>query len=144
MQWVYGCIFILGLSACADTIEQRGVQLDPDRVAKIQIGQSSINDVMGALGSPAASSNFGEPSWYYINQRMQYWAFREPKIKAQDITIIRFDRSGIVSAIEQKSLADAKTVQSVGQSTPSAESQLTILQQLLGNVGRFSGRESTK
>jgi outer membrane protein assembly factor BamE (lipoprotein component of BamABCDE complex) len=144
MKHAFFVLMLLALAACASTVEQRGIQIDADKLKQIQIGQSSVTDVTALLGSPAATGSFGDITWYYIAQKMEYWAFRDPKIEAQDVIIIRFDKAGIVSAIDKKSLADAKAVAAVKQTTPSAESQLTVMQQLLGNVGRFSGKEGTK
>ncbi len=135
---------ILCLTACSTTIEERGVKLDADKIRAIEIGKSSITDVAGMLGSPAATSNFGDLTWYYISQEMESWAFMKPKLNRQNVVIIRFDKSGIAQAVETKELKDAQDVAAVSKTTPSAESQLTILQQLLGNVGRFNGGEGTK
>ncbi len=135
---------LLVITACANTVEQRGVTVDPDKLKQLQIGTSTVSDVGGLLGSPAATSSFGDLTWYYISQEMESWAFRLPKIKQQNAVIIRFDKSGIVQAIEQKDLADAQTVDTVKQTTPAAESQLTVLQQLLGNLGRFNDKQGTK
>ncbi len=134
-------LILLSLGACATNVEERGVTLDPDKIKQIEIGKSSLTDVASILGSPGATSTFGDLTWYYIAQKTETWAFRKPKIKKQDVVIVHFDKGGIVQSIEQKDLSDAQFVGSVDKSTPSAESQLTILQQMLGNIGRFSGRE---
>lgn len=144
MKKLFCLALFFSLAACASTVEQRGISVDPDKLSQIQIGQSTSATVTSILGSPAATSNFGAIEWYYIEQKMEYWAFRQPKIDNQNVVIVRFDGQGLVSAIERKNLNDAKTVAAVKATTPAAESQLTILQQLLGNVGRFSGKEGTK
>ncbi|BAE51153.1 hypothetical protein amb2349 [Paramagnetospirillum magneticum AMB-1] len=49
-----------------------------------------------------------------------------------------FDRAGTVRAIDNRGLEDGKDVVPAGRETPTAGKELTILQQLMGNVGRFS------
>lgn len=137
-------VFALALAACTTVIDQRGVTVDPDKLKQIQIGTTTLPEVGNLLGSPAATNNFGDPTWYYISEQTETWAFRNPKIKEQNVVIVRFDKGGVVQAVEQKDLKDAQKVDTVKATTPAAESQMTILQQLLGNVGRFNGQESTK
>jgi len=136
--------FVMLLGACESTMVERGAAIDAEKLAKIEINKSTLPEVGAIVGSPAATNNFGEPTWYYISQEMEYWAFLRPEVTKQNIVIVRFDKGGVVQAVEQKDLRDAKTVEAVKQSTPTSESQMTILQQLLGNVGRFSGKESSK
>lgn len=139
--FLFALFVILSLAACATNVDDRGVMVDPDKIKQIEIGKSSITDVSSVLGSPGATSTFGDLTWYYISQKTETWAFRKPKIKQQNIVIVHFDKGGIVQAIDYKDLNDADFVKTVDQTTPSSESQLTIMQQMLGNIGRFSGRE---
>lgn len=135
---------LLLLAACTTTVEQRGSYLDVDKLKDIKVGTTTLPEVGNLLGSPAATNNFGPPTWYYISQVMESWAFMEPKIKKQNVVIINFDQTGVVQSVQQKDLQDAKKVDFVEHSTESAESQMTIMQQLLGNLGRFNDRPSTK
>ncbi|MCR6632187.1 MAG: hypothetical protein NVV74_20240 [Magnetospirillum sp.] len=51
---------------------------------------------------------------------------------------ITFDRSGVVKDLVQRGLEDGIAIQSVERETPSAGKELGILEQLVGNIGKFS------
>ena len=51
---------------------------------------------------------------------------------------INFDETGSVSNVQRLELADGKVVQHVARVTPSPGKELSFLEQLLGNVGKFN------
>ncbi len=137
-------LFCGALAACDTMVDARGIAVDAEKLRQIQPGVTSMSEVGAMLGSPSAKSAFGNPAWYYVSQQTESLAFYEMEVTDQKAVIIRFNNQGVVESVEQKTLADAREVESVEETTPAAESQLTILQQLLGNVGRFGGKEGTK
>ena len=51
--------------------------------------------------------------------------------------VVAFDGNGRVSGTRTYTLADARDVDPVDRVTPTEGRELTLLQQLLGNIGRF-------
>jgi len=51
---------------------------------------------------------------------------------------IHFDPSGVVEDVKVYGPDDARQVKLVDRTTPTAGKEITVLQQLLGNVGRFN------
>lgn len=135
---------LLWLSACTPIIESRGAFVDPEKLSQIQVGTSTATDVQTLLGTPSASANFGDLTWYYIGQEMESLAFYRPEVQKQEVVIIRFNKDATVSKVEKKKLDDGKEVNPVKQQTETADRDMTIFQQLLGNVGRFSGKEGQR
>ncbi|HSV29475.1 MAG TPA: outer membrane protein assembly factor BamE [Candidatus Omnitrophota bacterium] len=128
----------LGAAACTPAVDQRGNLPHPDLVAQVQAGKSTRDDVLAVLGTPSTTMTYGGESWHYISARTETKAFFEPEFKERKVLSIVFDKNGVVREITSKGLEDGREVESVERVTPTAGKDLTILEQLIGNVGRFS------
>lgn len=125
-------------SACESTIDVHGNAPPPERLEMVKIGHFTRDDVAGLLGTPSSTEPFGDDSWYYISSRFETWAFFAPKEIEREIVAIDFDRRGYVSDIRKLSLDAGKQVFMVARETPTEGHDLGLLEQLLGNVGRFN------
>ncbi len=134
-------VMIAAASACAPNLAIRGNLPDPDKLAEIIPGEASRDDVAILLGSPSSAATFGDEIWYYIAARVETVAFNEPEVIDQQVIAIHFDDDGLVAAIDTYGLDDARTVEIVDRVTPTSGKEVTILQQLIGNVGRFARKE---
>jgi outer membrane protein assembly factor BamE (lipoprotein component of BamABCDE complex) len=127
------------LAACSPTLETHGHLPDPEIVGSVRIGMSNREQVTAMLGTPSAISTFDNGSWYYVGSRTSWFAFLEPEILERTVLVIRFDKDGIVRQVERLSKEDGRDVQIVERKTPTRGRELTILEQLIGNLGRFGG-----
>jgi len=128
----------LTAGACTPIVELRGNLPPPEQLAQVVVGKSSRDDVQSLLGTPSNVSPFDEDAWYYVSTVTERVSFFEPDVKERKVIAVLFDRSGTVRALETKGLADGHDVVPVGRETPTAGQEMTILKQLLGNMGRFS------
>lgn len=135
---IVSAVMIVTASACAPNIATRGNLPDPDKLAEIIPGEASRDDVADLLGSPSSAATFGDETWYYIATRVETVAFNEPEVIDQQVVAIKFGEDGLVTAIDTYGLDDARAVEIVERVTPTSGREVTILQQLLGNVGRFA------
>ena len=135
---IVSAVMIVTASACAPNIATRGNLPDPDKLAEIIPGEASRDDVAALLGSPSSAATFGDETWYYIATRVETVAFNEPEVIDQQVVAIKFGEDGLVTAIDTYGLDDARAVEIVERVTPTSGREVTILQQLLGNVGRFA------
>lgn len=133
---------VAGLAGCAARIDTRGNLPEPERISEIDIGSHSRQDVADILGSPSSMSTFGDETWYYISKRTETLAFLAPVVTESNILAVHFDKDGKVVSIERRGLEDLKEITPVARSTPTAGNELTLLDQLLGNFGRFSKSNS--
>ena len=65
----------------------------------------------------------------------------EPDILDQKVVAISFDDAGRVKNIRTYGLEDAREIEPVARTTPTGGREITVLEQLVGNLGRFSGKE---
>lgn len=128
----------LALGGCDPIVDVRGHVPQPGVVEKLEVGSQSRDDVLRLMGSPSAVASFNDDTWYYVTQRQEAMAFFEPKVAEQKVIAIRFDDNGRVKEIKNYTLKDAKVVDMVDRKTPTAGKELTVLEQIFGNVGRFN------
>lgn len=108
------------------------------RLAKIEPGRTPQSEVLALLGSPSSQANFGEPTWYYIGQLTERQAFYRPETIERRVVYVDFEPAGTVKSIGTLDLEDGKKIAIVDRETPTAGQRITLLKQLIGNVGRFS------
>ena len=129
---------LIGVAACSPVMATRGNLIDDERFDRIIVGRSTANDVANVFGSPTTVSTFDRQTWYYIGQRTEKVAFFDPEIVERRVVRVEFTASGIVRQIDDLDLDDAQTVELVERETPTLGRRLTVLEQLLGNFGRFN------
>lgn len=125
-------------SACGQIVDQRGHQPVPGTIEKLEVGSQGRDDVLRLMGSPSTIATFGDEIWYYISSRNESTAFLAPRVVEQKVVAISFDGGGRVREIKQYELKDGKEVDMVARKTPTSGKELTIVEQILGNVGKFS------
>jgi outer membrane protein assembly factor BamE (lipoprotein component of BamABCDE complex) len=132
---------VLGVSsACEPTVDLRGNLPAPERVAEIKPGRFTKNDVTALLGTPASTSVFGDERWYYISSKVESVAFFKPEELERQVVVIDFDRTGTVTNVHRLELKDGKDVSMNSRETPTAGRDLSVIEQLLGNVGKFNSK----
>lgn len=133
-------ILALGLGACAQDIRVRGNIPDTEVIAKINPGVHSRIDIQSLLGSPSTVSTFLDSKWYYIGQKSTQFAFFEPEVLERTVLVVSFDADGFVETTRTYALEDGQPIDPVGRITPTEGRELSILQQLIGNLGKFPTR----
>jgi outer membrane protein assembly factor BamE (lipoprotein component of BamABCDE complex) len=128
----------IALAACQETIDVRGFVPDDDSLARIQIGLQQKEDVRDLLGTPSTITPFGDETWLYISRRTSSRPFFDSTILDQQVVAVVFDGRGLVADVRKLDFADGKVVNHVARVTPAPGKELTFLEQLLGNVGRFN------
>jgi len=134
-------IALLALSACSaiDAPHQlRGNHVDADLIKELVPGTSTRSDATSLLGSPTAHGSFDDNTWIYISETTRTRVGRLPGIMAQDVTMLTFDQAGVLRDVKHLNQDDGLDVAVVSRATPSPGSEASFLQQLLGNVGKFS------
>jgi outer membrane protein assembly factor BamE (lipoprotein component of BamABCDE complex) len=129
----------LAVAGCETIVDQRGFAATPGSVEKLEVGAQSREDVVRLIGTPSAVATFNPNVWYYISQRQETFAFLKPSIVEQKVLQLSFNDAGRLQGLKNYELSDAERITMVSRITPTAGKELTILEQILGNVGRFSG-----
>jgi len=128
----------LALAACSGIQDVRGNEPDPDKVLAVNPGIDTRQQVAQLLGTPSTTSTFDPNTWYYISKRTTQFAFFDPDIIDQEVLVVHFDNEGMVSDMFIYGVEDGLVVEPTERTTPTYGQELTILQQLIGNFGRFN------
>ena len=129
----------LALGACEQTVNVRGNMPLEEDLARLSPGVHTRDDVARVLGSPSTVSTFEDSKWYYIGQKTTEFAFFAPEVMERKIVVVSFDEGGTLAATQTLGLADGKDIDPVDRQTPTEGREITFLQQMFGNLGRFAG-----
>ena len=131
----------LALGACEQSVQVRGNIPDDESANKITPGVHSRADIASLLGSPSTMSTFQDSKWYYIGQKTTQFGFFEPEVLERKVLVVSFDEAGNVDSTKIYGLEDGQKIDPVGRVTPTEGREITFLQQMFGNLGRFTGQE---
>lgn len=128
---------LLATAACAPISSYSGFQAIESDPKDVKVGVDTKSTVRGKLGSPSAQSTFDPNVWFYMNQVKERVAFRRPKIVARNVTAIAFNKeTEQVESVNNYTLKDGKVIAYNGRETPTRGREMTVLEQMLGAVGR--------
>jgi outer membrane protein assembly factor BamE (lipoprotein component of BamABCDE complex) len=136
--WLRSISLALLVASCTPIVDTRGHNLDEADFSQIIPGQSSPDDVRAILGSPSATSTYGDETWYYISERKETSGFNAPEVADQKVVAITFDADKKVADVKDYTKKEGKPVQIVDKETPTEGHELTFIEQMLGNFGRFN------
>jgi outer membrane protein assembly factor BamE (lipoprotein component of BamABCDE complex) len=127
------------LAGCGPPDDLRGNNPDKKLLGEIRPGVTDKASVTKLLGSPSSVATFDKNTWYYISQNTQNVAFFKPRLKDEKVVSISFTDQGVVKQIAYLGMDDHVEVVPNPNATPAPGREFTILEQLIGNFGRFSG-----
>lgn len=126
-----------GLAACSPITSYSGFQAIDSDPKDVQVGTDTKSTVRAKLGSPSVQSTFDPNVWFYVNQVKERVAFRRPRVTARNVTAIAFNKdTELVEEVRAYTLKDGKAIAYNDRETPTRGREMTILEQLLGSVGR--------
>ncbi len=129
---------LAGCSLFASSNTQRGQLMGAEQMRELIPGTSTRADATSLLGSPTARAAFDDNTWIYISQVTQSRVARVPGVDQQNVLVLTFNQAGTLQSVKHLTKDDSRTVAMVARTTPSPGSEASFVQQLLGNVGRFT------
>jgi outer membrane protein assembly factor BamE (lipoprotein component of BamABCDE complex) len=144
-----GSIFTAGLltaslMACAPVIDNRGYFFDDRSVDNIEKGVTNQAAVRETFGSPSSESVLNNGAYYYIYSRFVTESYRAPEEVDRKVLAVFFNADKTVRDVGVYRLEDGIIVPIVARTTQTQGSELTALQQIFGNVGRFGDGSPTQ
>ena len=126
-------------AGCAPIRETNGYQAVEHKPADTKVGVDTKSTVLDALGSPSAVSTFDPNVWFYMSQRTNQMSFHALRVTRRNVIQITFDKdSEKVTDVKAYTLKDGKVIAYNTRETPTRGRELSVIEQLLGNVGRGS------
>lgn len=138
---ICAAIAVLLVSACTPTKATRGNLVEDFRLTEIQQGIDTESDILRKLGSPTTKAPFDDKVWYYMGQETEKRGILDPEVKKERVVIVAFDDNGTVMDV-QDIKGKRNEIPYVRRKTPTSGNEITVLQQLLGNMGKFNKNEA--
>jgi outer membrane protein assembly factor BamE (lipoprotein component of BamABCDE complex) len=134
---------LAALAGCANPVDQHGNLPEADKLSQIKPGTTDKATVSQLLGSPSSIAMFDGNTWLYISQKKRPRPVLDPELLDQEVLAIGFDDKGIVRDIAHRTMADAESVVPNPNATPAPGREFTVLEQLIGNFGKFTGKSKS-
>jgi outer membrane protein assembly factor BamE (lipoprotein component of BamABCDE complex) len=135
LRVITACIL---LASCSPIVDSRGHTLEAEDLKQIVVGQSRGDDVTALLGTPTARSSYGDETWYYITEKKETVGMFAPEVIEQHVTAIRFTPDHVVADVSEYKKSDGKPVELVNKTTPTEGHELSFMEQMMGNFGKFN------
>ncbi len=130
-----------GLSGCAPAVKNHGYAPDDELLAGITAGQDTRGSVRRKIGRPSTTGVFTETGWYYVATTVEHRTYHDPKVTDRRVVAGQFDASDVVAGVNVYGIEDGRIIDLQTRTTPTHGRKLTILQQLLGNLGAITGEQ---
>ena len=134
------CVPLLlgGCAVFAPIPEPRGSLIEKTDYAQLKPGTSTRSDVLDLLGSPTSHATFNDNMWIYISMITSPTPLGFPSIDKQQVVVLNFDNAGVLRKLDTLNRKDAIRVGMVGETTPAPGTKTSVIQELLGNVGKYN------
>jgi outer membrane protein assembly factor BamE (lipoprotein component of BamABCDE complex) len=133
----FSFIAVLLLVACVKNPESRGYAIEYSEFEKIENGMSQ-DQVLGLLGTPTSVSSFGDETWYYIGMKLDRRAFWNANLREQKAFHIRFNQDKKVAETSLDQGEKNRNIAFAKDKTLTEGNSVTVVEQFLGNLGRFN------
>lgn len=127
-----------GCSLFSAPPQVRGNQVRASELKLLVPGTSTEGDAQSLLGSPTVRAPFDPNTWIYVSEITRPQVGRIQAVERQHVVALTFDSNGVLKRVRQETKTSALPVTMAAGTTPSPGSNPNILEQLIGNVGRYA------
>lgn len=130
-------VALLGLAACAPVYRNHGY-VPPDLdLAQVAVGETSIEQLPSLIGRPTAQGLLTGSGWYYVGSRWRHYGAKMPEEVNREVVAVSFAPDGVVTNVERFGLESGRVVTLSRRVTDNSVTQISLIRQLLGNLGNF-------
>jgi outer membrane protein assembly factor BamE (lipoprotein component of BamABCDE complex) len=129
---------VLLAGGCSAVLRGHGYAPKPDELSAIVAGVDTQDSVRDKIGRPGGLGVINKNAWYYVASTVEHYAYREPAVIDRTVVAILFDDLGTVTDVRQFGIEDGRVIDLVTRTTPTYGKELTVVQQLLGNLLNFN------
>lgn len=137
----FAALTAISLASCTPTHHVRGNLIADHQLSDIQEGVDGRSDILRKLGSPTTRAPFDDDVWYYLGQETEKKGVFDPEVVNERVVVVFFNDDGIVERIEDVD-TNRMNIPLSRDKTHTSGNEVTVMQQLLGNLGRFNAPET--
>lgn len=125
------------LTACAPIYRNHGYVPPPEDLALVEVGATTVDSLPTLIGQPSAEGLLTGSAWYYVGSRWRHYGAYRPEEIERRVVAVSFAPSGTVSNVETFGLERGRVVTLSRRVTEGSVSSISLIRQLLGNLGNF-------
>ncbi|WEF24229.1 outer membrane protein assembly factor BamE [Paracoccus sp. S3-43] len=134
---VLAFVAVLGLAACAPVHRNHGFIPAPEDLSQVVVGQTTVDELQGLIGRPSAQGLLTGSGWYYVGSRWRHYGPMEPREISREVVAVSFAPTGVVTNVERFGLERGRVVTLSRRVTEGSVTEISLIGQLLGNLGNF-------
>lgn len=125
---------LITLAACEPSVRVHGYAPAEAQLASLEPGIDSAATVASKIGRPSTAGVMRNDAWYYVSSRVETLTYNAPEVTERRIVAVRFDDAGVLASADIFGLEDGRVINLVTRTTPTFGRELTVLQQVFGNL----------
>ncbi|WP_304617711.1 outer membrane protein assembly factor BamE [Paracoccus sp. (in: a-proteobacteria)] len=134
-------VAVLGLAACSPVYRNHGYVPPEIELAQVQPGQTRVDDLPELIGRPSAQGLLTGSGWYYVGSRWREYGALPPREVERQVVAVSFAPNGVVSNVERFGLERGRVVTLSRRVTEGGVTEISLIGQLLGNLGNFQASD---
>ncbi|SDZ13888.1 Beta-barrel assembly machine subunit BamE [Jannaschia faecimaris] len=138
MKGLVAALLVVGLSACSATYRNHGYIPDDADLQSLIVGVDTRDTVETTIGRPATNGVERDDAWYYVQSRVQHYAYREPKFEERELVAVSFAADGTIDNIERFGLERGQVITLSRRVTETSIRDFGLIQQIIRNFGRVN------
>ncbi|TBN42670.1 outer membrane protein assembly factor BamE [Paracoccus subflavus] len=132
---------LLGLSACSPVYRNHGFIPAPEDLSQVIVGQTTVDELEGLIGRPSAQGLLTGSGWYYVGSRWRFYGPTQPREVERQVVAVSFAPDGVVTNVERFGLERGRVVTLSRRVTEGSVTEISLIGQLLGNLGNFQAAD---
>lgn len=132
----------LALAGCSPTYRNHGYIPSDEDLQELAIGIDTRASVEDLVGPPSSGGLFEGGDYYYVRSRTKTFGIRAAKETERQVLVVSFDAAGVLQNVEQFGLEAGRVVRLSRRVTSSAVGNVSLIRQLLGNIGQFDAADA--
>ena len=132
----------LALAGCSPTYRNHGYIPSDEDLQELAIGIDTRASVEDLVGPPSSGGLLEGGDYYYVRSRTKTFGIRAPKETERQVLVVSFDAAGVLQNVEQFGLEAGRFVRLSRRVTSSAVGNVSLIRQLLGNIGQFDAADA--
>lgn len=127
----------LALAACAPVYRNHGYVPPELDLQQIVVGETTVDQLPDLIGRPTAQGLLTGSGWFYVGSRWKHFGAAQPEEVNREVVAISFTQGGVVSNVERFGLEQGRVVTLSRRVTDTGITEISLIGQLLGNLGNF-------
>lgn len=131
-------VLLAATSSCKTEIQNHGYIIDESKFSLLREG-ATAQQVKELLGTPSSITKTKEVKWYYMGSKVEVESFYEKNVTEYDSYIITFSDDMKIKEIHHNDVNMLNdNIELAKEKTQTGGNKVTVWQQFLGNLGRYS------